>query len=184
MASVVRGRSAVVALAKSVRVYFAENGITANVRVGFKERRRQDNQGPGQANRVIFVPATLTGAAGSLEGVVRSGPRRVPGAPDVDVRDLAIWNGPVVASCWAYDAEHPTDEEAQIEVVETLVEDTIQAIHYFGFGNVAGGDVAFTPPTERSFGLEMLFTFKLRRPFRDRPRELAFPEPSVLRGNE
>ena len=47
-------RSVLPEMLNQVTTFFTNEGITALVYLGFQEAARQDNQGPGGANRIVF----------------------------------------------------------------------------------------------------------------------------------
>lgn len=174
-------RSGLLAATKYVAEFLAANGLTTTVKVGWKERAKQINQGGGRANRVVFIPSDPSGKSGSLTAPHFAGDRDVRAAIDAPraatMRELAGWNRIVTVSVWACDGEHPEDEEAQIEALETLFEWTVRAVHSApgAFANAQWGDVTCTPIQERQFGRELLVGLTFRQPLFDQPREVVYP---------
>lgn len=181
-------RSGLIALVHGVRAYFAANSITANVAAcGWRQRSEQMNQGPGRANRVLFIPGDMNGRGGSLA----NGPRLSSTNP----RPLVQWNKLVTLSVWAADPNpaNRADEEKQIEAVETLLEQTIQAMRYaldpdteqrVGFATIEFHDLTWTVDnTEMYFGREVLVTFTHKGPLFDVTYDTGTPDPAVNRGS-
>lgn len=187
-------QSGLIAAVRSVRDYFAANSVNALVDVGWKKRMRQDNQSANGAGRVVFTPSgSDAGDGGKLVQARFTGPRslRDPSADDPtrvigSVRSLLEWERRCLVSVWAADVSpgNKEDEEAQIEAVETLTEWTMRAVHSApgAFASVVWGATTWTPPAERSFGLELRFDLTFRHPMFDTPRMLVFPGGTVSRG--
>jgi len=189
--------SGLLGLVRGVRAFFTAQSVTANVVVGWTARSRIDNEGTGGANRVVFTPGELDPTSGAPKVLKAGQLDRDAGQTDYvgyepRLRALAWWHAPVSVSVWAAGAD-PQDEEQQIEAVETLLEQTIQAIHNAtdpttgqaaGFANIEewGPVVWTTPPGEASFGREVTFSFVLRVPLFDVPIGVAHPQGQVNRG--
>jgi hypothetical protein len=192
-----RVRSGLGGLARGVRAYFLANDVTAEVRLGWHPRNRQDNAGPGGANRVVLIPGLVDPTSGAPK--VLKGGRLDHDAPmnfhlDAQIRMMprAWWHELVTCCVWAANPDRPTDEEAQIESVETLLELTIQALteavdpvtgYAAGFANLDElGDVSWTlPPGENAFGRELSFVFEFLVPLYDAAVGLAYPQPAIGR---
>jgi hypothetical protein len=165
------------ALHAGVVDYFEANGITANVVVGWRERDKQMNQGPGRANRVVIIPGSLNGRGGRITQPHTVGRRSIgpKDAPVGWVRPLRDWGREITLSIWAYDGTKRTDELAQVVAAETLLEQTMRAVHSFAFADAIWGDVQWTPQAERSFGQELLVGLTFRHPLFDIPVETVAP---------
>lgn len=172
-------------LAGQVRDYFAlpDVGIGAVVQVGFRTRHRQDNQGAGRANRVLFVPGDPTGKAGALSQPRGPGERwgDPVGAP-VDVttttgrgRALREWIQLVTLYVWAVDATAPTNEERQIAATTELLEWTLRAMQAAAGNNAIPGDATWTIPVDRAYGQELAVALRLRTQLYDVGSERVFP---------
>lgn len=196
MSSVVL-RSGLVALVNGVAVYFSERGITANVSLGWEKRTQQVNQGEGQANRVVFSPADQHGKAGKIVLPEQPGERDVLddlGNVVGRVRALRTWQRIVSVFVWACDAQDPTNEAKQIEATDTLLNQTITAVHRsallypggvptrgIGLANVDWGDIESTiTPVDRSFGRELIAQMTYRHPIFDEIQDVAFPANAVV----
>jgi len=124
-------RSGLLALRDGMAANFEAWGVMATVGVvSFKERWRQDNQGPGGANRVLLMPGAHDGSETpkSVDGGELTKPRHT----HAQVRELAGWNKLVTMSVWAVDASSETakaDAASQIEAVEDLLELAVRAAH-------------------------------------------------------
>jgi hypothetical protein len=169
-------------LVKGVRAFFVDHDVTAVVTAGFRERHRQ-TQGPGRANRVVFIPGDPTsGRAGKLGPVKNAGPRDVFSNEDPTVRvgtvrSIADWDRTLTLSVWGYDGDAPGDELAQLAAVTDLFEWTMRALSYVRQADILVGDVTFTLPGERApaFGQELLVGLTLSHPLYDVPRDVVIP---------
>lgn len=174
------------ALVTDVRAYFAANGVTATVTAGFRARFAQGNQGPGRANRVVFLPADpKSGAGGSLSEPQSPGFREIPDPSDPmksvgSVRALADWKRPLFVSVWSFDEATKNDDAEQQFYAEDLLEWTIRAIVDSGRANAALASVTWVPATERQFGAEALLAITLVHPLYDVPFERAYPENAAV----
>lgn len=178
--------SGLVALKNSVQSYFTARGVTANVSLGWKQPAKNINEGPGGANRVVFIPSDPTGKGGKLVGTQQPGPRQFgnAGSEDTAARALFDWERYIVVSVWAVDASDPHNEEKQIEAVETLFEWVLRAVQYAAKNNARWGDVAWmTSPTEQMFGRELRAGLVFRHPMFDVETGVAHPSPKVNKGS-
>jgi hypothetical protein len=176
-------------LVDDVRAYFKVMNCTASVRIGFRERRKQDNQGVGGANRVVFTPCDDNGDGGELSlEHLKPGLRDITNgaSPPVVVarfRELFTYHRIVVVSVWAHDDSKADDEERQIAAVDNLRDLVVQGIKQ----SQAGAANAFwkktqwtygpTIPVELRNGVEWRGWLELREPIPDRPIEVAYPAP-------
>jgi hypothetical protein len=184
-------------LVRGVRAYFDANGIAAKVSAGWTARYRQDNQGPGGASRVVFVPGDFDPGGGPpkvLDGgeIDRDGAMNQIGL-NPSLRTLA-WHHAVYTACvWGVHPEKPQDEEAQLWATKALLHRTVRAMHLAvdpetgqgaGFGNIESwGKLRYTlPPGEMGYGREAVFRFVLLEPLFDQEIEQAFPDAVVTRG--
>ncbi len=177
----VRFTSAMAALVAGVTEYFAYTmGDTAPaVKFGFLERGKQA-QGPGRANRIVFLPADLSGNAGKLAAPRDVGRQTVSedNAPTAEVRPLLSWERVFAMSVWAYDGSAARDELVQFAAVEALLEKAAQAleqVHGAGGPNVAWGGVTAVVTKENTFGAELLVSLQLIHPLMDAPVEIGTP---------
>lgn len=175
-------KSGLVALVTDVRAYFVEHEVTAKVSLGWKERTKQINQGPGRANRVVFTPSDDSGRGGKIVAAKQPGNHPVKnelGAIEGHVRPLRNWERIVVVSVWAVDAtdaQSLQDEEKQIEATETLFEWVLRAVHQSVHVNGQWGDVIWTTdPVEHLFGRELRVSLLFSHPLYDRPTGMAYP---------
>lgn len=159
--------------------YLVAHGVSAVVTAGFKERRRQDNQGPGRANRIVFLPGDPSGKGGSLAvGVRYPGPREVRNASDELVgtwRSLGDWDRIMTVSIWAYDGTAPSNELAQIVACSQLAIWARRAIDSVGLADLRWGEASWVPPKERTLGQELLIGLSLQMPMPDVPRDIGHP---------
>ncbi len=174
------------ALVTDVRAYFVANSVTATVSAGFRARFSQVNQGPGRANRVVFLPGDpKTGAGGALSEPQSPGFRDIPNPNDPtksvgSVRTLADWRRQVFVSVWSFDEATKNDDAEQQFHAEDLLEWTIRAIVASGRANAELGAVTWVPATERQFGAEALLALTLTHPLFDVPFERAYPENAAV----
>ena len=179
-------RSGVTALVESVKAYFVENGVTANVVIGWKARTRQDNEGPGGANRVCFTPSDPTGKGGRIEPPLQTGDRDLrSGSNPVEARMRALsdWGRVLNVSVWQWDGSAPEDEGLALEAVETLQTWVMNAVHAYAFTSAEWGDTTWTPVTELSYGLELRMALTFRHPIYQPPRGVVYPTGFVERAN-
>ena len=168
-------------LVDGVAAYLSEKGVTAVVDRGWKARAKQINQGPGRANRVVFMGSKPDGSAGLILNPRQVGSRHAGG--DYSVRPLSDWSRAVYVSIWAYDGDHPNDEGAQDDAVYQLFAWVQRGVQSVAFGNAVWGATKFTIPTERAFGLELLVDLTFQHMIPDLPVDIAYPDGlSVIKG--
>lgn len=168
-------------LVDGIRAYFTKYGVTSVVDVGFRARARQDNQGPGRANRVVLLPGDTGGRAGRIFEVREGGERPIYDPADPTkivayVRTIGDWERSFVVSVWACDTTtdaQARSELAQIVAVTHLLEWTKRAIDSVGFARLVYGDTTFTIPKTTSLGQEVLLSVTYRHPLFDIPREVT-----------
>lgn len=173
-------RSLLPALVAEVRTALTARGVTASVEFGWRRAERQDNQGPGGANRVLFVPSRDDGDGGELAPPRFRGDRNVrdeDGLVVGTVRALADWVERPYALVWGRDPIRPEDEERQYEATRTLFEETMVALHGASgaFASVTFERARWTPPATRTFGREVRLEFSIRNPVFFPARELVYP---------
>lgn len=176
-------------LVDGVAAYFVEHGITTVVARGWKARGEQLNQGPGRANRVVFMGSKPDGSAGRFvnprqPGICELGadPTTDPPTPPSFVwRPLCDWQRVIHVSVWAYDGTNRNDEGAQDDAVFQLLNWTMRAVNSVAFGNAFFGTAQITVPGERSFGLEILTELTFQHAMPDLPLDLSHPSPIVTR---
>lgn len=185
------------ALERSIKDYFAQNTISAAVDFGWTARFRKDNQGAGQANRVIVMPGKFDPSTGEPRAVPagridRNGPSDFVDIGAERIRVLAWIHEDVTLAVWASDPTAAKDERLAYGTSRHLTMVTIQAIHNavdpltgapVGFGNIEDyGDTTWTlPPGEVAFGREFMFGLVLRSPWLAAPFGVAFPTPVIER---
>lgn len=172
-------RSGLVALVQAVRARLAADGVTAVCELGWRRRDIQINQGPGGANRIIFIP----GDGGRLSRDTRGKWNPAPLASD-DMR--------VVMSVWAVDPVDTYDEEKQIEATETLREIAMNAVNTavdaalnqaLGVANIIWGEWKWSAELrEMNFGREMLVNFTLKTQIWRPAYDTATPAGVINRG--
>jgi hypothetical protein len=163
----------------SVQPLLAQMRITAPVvgTTGWKQREQQLNQGPGQANRVLFIPGTFPDGADEGEQVP---PIRRKG---VQFRVIATWKRIVTASIWAVDTTDRNNEEKQILACDRLHQLVVAALRWVAVGDFDGtGKVRRDPKQSANmgFGIERLFEFVHQEEVLDLPVNLATGVTPVL----
>jgi hypothetical protein len=185
----VANRSGLIALSDGVRAYFEANDVAASVPpLGWNQRTRWTNQGPGGGSRVIFMPGEFDGGLDARP--LKGGPFR-KARHTHDVRELAWWDKLATMSVWGANPEALTDEQAQIDATEELLERAFEAVHNavdpvsgipVGLADIIWHDSSWTlPPSERAFGREILVTFTHAGPLYARPTPAVFPLAVVSR---
>lgn len=179
-------------LADDVVAYFAASNVRAAVSIGWKERTKQINQGPGGAARVVFQPSDDDGSAGNFDLTnMRAGEvpifdtTKTPPLQVAHARRLRTWHETIVVNVWAHDDSKPDDERAQRRAAKTLVSWTMRAVQASAAGaaNAQWGKATASYgqkgsqsfPTELRNGVEYRLWLELRSPVFDRPVELAYP---------
>lgn len=198
MSELTRSRSGITALAAAIATYFQVRGFPYEVTVlGWRERWKQTNQGPGGASRIALYPGKEPGGTAGDGGVLTR-----EGRGTFDQRALVQAAKWITMSVWAVDPTNKNDEGAQIAACEDLWELAIRAVHNavevtpdpktgkpvvtaaLGFGNVTWGNFRWTkPPVELGFGQELLQEFLHKGPIFDEPIDVAFPQQVVERIN-
>lgn len=189
-------RDGLVALADSVRRYFAANNVDAEVpEIGIDSRANRWAE-----PRVVFVPGDYDGS--SPPKTLDEGRFTPPEHTKSDnPRELVTWERVCTACVLGVDADHKTSMQAQIEASAVLVELTLQAMWNafdqtaadgafptsFERGYAGQASLSFDssrvrrlyPPTIMGFGTEVLFTFVQKGPFFDVPEPLIVPQPAI-----
>lgn len=193
MTETVRIVSGMSALFKGVKAHFQalEPEDKVVVVFGYRERAKQQNQGQGGANRVIFLPGDPDGNGGELAATPRDvGNFEVTQIVDdeeqrvAEIRPLASWERQFTISIWGVDNDAQRDELAQAAAAEDLFEETLRAIEQFkgaGGPNIAWGRVKWTVAKENTFGTELLVACAIAHPLLDAPDEVTFPGFSLSR---
>jgi hypothetical protein len=178
-----------IALANSVRAYFAANNIPAEVpKVGLKSRSLWAR------SRVVFVPGEFDGNLDAKP--LREGRLTAPDHTKSDnPRELVTWERVATVCVLGVDPTRRDDEEAQIQAATRLLELTLQAMwnattpipsapagsREFGWTGQAsllfdnGTVTGCYPPVEMGFGRELLLTFTQRGPLFDAPIPTVTP---------
>ncbi len=158
---------AVSLLYQDVQDQFTADELTAKFAFGRREPAKQTNQGPGRANRVVFVPG-VEGKAGSY------GPARYPGTrSDGSPRHLATFHEIVSVYVWGFDGDAPNDELKQYEAARDLHDSVVRAIYLSP--NVKPRQMVLSDPkwledkVERKFGAELMFTIEVEAAIVDEP---------------
>ncbi len=162
-------------LYQDVQDQFTEDGLTAKFSFGPRALATQINQGPGRANRVLFIPGDAkSGKAGSY------GPARYPGGLP---RHLATFKETLYVYCWGVDATDSAtlnNELKQYEAARDLHDSVVRAIYLSP--NVKPRQMIMTDPTwvtaklERKFGAEIMFTIEIEGAIVDEPSVALDPD--------
>lgn len=109
-----------VSLRDGIAAKLAAEGSTANVVFGRSHLVRQDNQGPGTANRVVVAPGHPEGDWGEIKVARKAHTRELP--------DQAIHGEVCTIDVWAYDSADPTDEALQYRALRGLWQCVVRAV--------------------------------------------------------
>ncbi len=167
-----------ITLVAGVRTYFTSRGYTASVAVGWKPATYRINEGPGGANRVVFIPSNPNGKGGRI--TIAQKTHTLPGP-----EPIGTWEQVGVASFWAADASSQAalaDEEKQFEAVNTLFEKTVEAVRAVAHAAFVWGDTEWVlDPLEHSFGRELRVGFQLKSALFDRDYAIKTPGPVLTK---
>lgn len=100
---------------------FAADGASTVFAFGRKEVTKQINQGPGRANRIVFVPGLYPG--GDL------GKDLPPRNPGRSPRSIATLGEVFTVLVWAYDGAAPENEFKQYKAARLLYDDWRAALY-------------------------------------------------------
>lgn len=153
-----------------VERWFQDRGLGTSVVYGFSAEGRQDNQGSGDANRIVFHPGDPQGKAGRFVGT------RSPGG--TNPRELFNFIATVRMTVWAVDSDRAENDAAQVSAVMCLWEKAIQAIHsVVGSGNYDLKDPQWeVSPNENPYGRALHTTIEIRMPIVDEAAGEAHPD--------
>lgn len=146
---------------QKVAAKLAAEGSTAEVLFGRSHLTRQDNQGPGTANRVIIAPGQPADDAwGTLVVGRKAHVRAYPGE--------AQHNELVTIDVWAYDSSAPTDEGVQYRALRVLWNRVVRAVgaclregRHDAATWWASGPQLLRQPTDRRHGERARVTFMI-----------------------
>lgn len=181
-------RSGIVAIRERLIHYFEQNRVPAEVPpVGLKYRSFTLNQNPiSGAGRVCLIPGVFDGQPNLTPRRYGVLTREILATHVSNPRELLAWKRPITISVWgAPIAGQEENEGASIENAETLLEQVVRALATGSFeASLEWSDVTLVaPPTESSFGAELLVTITQTAPFLDKGFEIAYPNLSVKRGS-
>jgi hypothetical protein len=137
---------------------FAPDPMPVQFAFGWREPMRQDNQGTGCANRVVFEPGDDGNSVGA------DAPAKWPGGPpymqpDDGPRPLATLFETFRVYLWAYDGNNAEDELAQYAACRFLYDAFRRAAYLSAVTTFAiTGTKWLTNHTQRRFGAEMVLT--------------------------
>ena len=174
-------RSVLPELVSRVQAFFAAEGITTKVFLGFKEAARTDNatMGSAGADRIVF---DMRGAKEKVLPPKGGNVRAMKDGNRSRVLWTVQWSIPV--QFWAADrgvAGDPENDNAQIEAYVTMFEHAAQAVHAYlrGAYQWADGDQP-DQPTERTFGRAWTKTLLVLEDIYDVENGVALPGPGVI----
>lgn len=175
-------RSGIVHLRNMVAAYFSGFAVPAHVPpVGLKYRSFTLNQQtPGNANRVVFIPGTFDGDVKAKRnyGVLSRETRNSSYVNNP--REIASWDRHITISIWAAPVPgRRPEEEDSIAVVEDLLEQTVRALQAAGQGSIHFGAVTIPVPGEGIFGEELLLHIIQVGPLLDMTLDVAYAVPAV-----
>ena len=150
----------------------AADSNTANVVFGARELAKRINYGPGQANRVVFVPGDEKGAIGEYGPAVKSRPRSFEGINTP--RTLFTLGEIFRVFCWAFDGTNPESERAQYVAARFLHDQVVRALYKTSYGNFVLTKPTIVPQgVERKFGCEIVITLLVTAKIPDDPGPIA-----------
>jgi len=132
-----------------VKAFFEEEEPDLGVAFafGWKAPQRQDAQGGGRGNRIVFVPGDATGALGMVAAV------KYPGR---NPRSLATLNELFTVYVWGWDASKEADELAQYTAARLLYDAWYRAMYHVAHGVFQVVSQAWVNPTAtRGRGAEL-----------------------------
>lgn len=167
-------------LFEDVKANLLADGNTAAVLFGQRELAKRINYGPGQANRIVFVPGDDKGAIGDYGPATTT---RKPSFQGITTpRTLGTLREVFRVFCWAFDAAAPEDERAQYAAARYLHDQTVRAIH--NSPHVGSASYELTKPTivnvagplERKFGCEIMISLVIIAKLPDDPGPVTDPD--------
>lgn len=157
---------ALTTLYSKVKQVFVDEVLDAKFSFGKREPTKQVNQGPGRANRVVFVPG-IDGSVGKYDAAREPGRNPRPIMSLMETAQIYIW---------AYDPSGPNDEEKQYEAVRLLHDWVVLALYRAGRGWISLSNPKWVDDkVERRFGAEMVVTVEVRSPIPDTPWQVVEP---------
>jgi hypothetical protein len=154
------------------------------VEYGRKAITRQNNQGTGQANRVVLCPPQ--GRPGTYDRVFARNPGQ-PSGGGIHATGVGRPTGtieyPYEVHCWAFDGSAPNDELAQDDAALTLANHVAIAIRQGATGGVGSFVLAHggftTVPVELRFGSEWTFDYVVQISIKDMTHPAAFTSTTI-----
>jgi hypothetical protein len=175
-------RSGIVHLRNLVARYFQDFAVPATVApVGLKYRSFTLNQQqPGNANRVVFIPGTFDGDVKAKRNYGTLSREARNSSYVNNPREIASWDRPITVSIWAAPIPGQRhDEQDSIAVVEDLLEQTVRALQAAGQGSIHFGAVTIPVPGEGIFGEELLLHIVQVGPLLDVTLDVVYAVPAV-----
>lgn len=155
-------------LFEGVKTQLSADGNMANVVFGARELAKRINYGPGQANRVVFVPGDEKGLIGEYGPAIK--PRLPSFQGHVTPRTLFTLGEVFRIFCWGFDAATPEDERAQYVAARYLHDQVVRALYHAGHGTFMLTKPMVVPNgAERKFGCEIMITLVVQAKLPDDP---------------
>lgn len=149
-----------------VQAKLTELGVNTKVSVGAKEATRQNNQGTGTANRIVFVPK-----GGNYDAAMQPGRNPRPLHTLHENLDVYVWaRGPTIAAVAPSTQPTPPTEQTSYAACWDLKESLMVAMRRIAYGTYKLGSLRHlngTNKTEVINGWEMVFDMKLQVPVLD-----------------
>ncbi|MBN9162054.1 MAG: hypothetical protein J0I07_13920 [Myxococcales bacterium] len=177
-------QSGVSAFVERVQAFLTGHGVDASVRLGWVERPKQINQGPGTANRPVIMPSD--GAKGGKLGPpLGAGVRPIKNAAGQTIamhQPIASWTQEFTAYVWGVDSTQSKENDgAQIEPTILLGIWALRGIRVAGQADVVLGSTDWTKPgVQLQYGRELAIHFTLRTPVYDVPEEVVVVRPGPI----
>lgn len=137
-------------LVADVEAYFDAAAATTVFAFGWREPTKQTNQGPGRANRILFVPGDDSGEDADMG---KDAPARNPGR---NPRPIGTLVESFTVYVWAYDGTAPENELKQYEAARFLYDAWRAAMYHAARGTFTIEKQAWrTKSKERRLGAEI-----------------------------
>jgi len=150
-----------------VKTKLTSLGVNTSVTIGTQQPARQNNQGTGTANRIVFVPK-----GGTYDAAIQPGRNPRPLHTLHENLDVYVWaRGPTTpANPPTIPQPIPPDEMSSYAAAWDLKESLMVAMRRVGYGTYKLGSLRHlngVNKTEKINGWEMVFDMKLQVPVLD-----------------
>jgi hypothetical protein len=167
-----------------VAEYFESYAVPAVVAdIGLKYRSFNLNvSAPNGANRVVFIPGKFDGSNALRPREYGELGRDTYNHASVEnPREIVSWERPFTISCWSSpEPGKASDEGATIAKAEDLLEQVVRAVHEACGADIMWGSVIInSPPSENSFGVELLVFATQKGPLFDKTLEWVQATPGL-----